>query len=292
MRREIIVKDESERLDKYLANIIDLSRSQIQTQIENGFVTVNGNVEKSNFIINPKDKIEFIYEEESKIIKPHDLDIDVIYEDEDIIVVNKPKDMLVYPVKDEENTLVNGLLYKYDLLGNMYSERPGIVHRLDRDTTGLMVVARNDESYKYLVEKFSKNEVTKKYYVIAHGYIEEKVIIDNPIGRNEKNRTKMDVDTKNSKEAISIVTPLEYFKDYTLAEVEIITGRTHQIRVHLKSINHPVVGDLVYGYKNKFGIKTQLLHCYHLSFIHNAKNKTAVFETGIPEYFFDFLRKI
>lgn len=279
------------RLDKFLQKKTDISRSELKKYIDEGFAKVNGKVQKPSYKLEIGDEIEFEYQKEEVEIKKENLPLDIIYEDEEILVINKPQDMLVHPTNEVfEKTLVNALLYRYEKLGNMEDKiRPGIVHRLDKDTSGILAVAKTDEAYRNLVDSFSKGKVERKYLAIVHGNLRKDLVLDMPIGRKPKNRTKMAV-VENGKIAKSKVHVIKNFDSYALLEVEIFTGRTHQIRVHLSNINHPVVGDLIYGYKNKLKIEKQLLHCYHISFEHPTTKKQLTFETKMPKRFEDFIK--
>ncbi|NLD16722.1 MAG: RluA family pseudouridine synthase [Tissierellia bacterium] len=293
MRYEIRSKEDNIRIDKYLSEKFDFSRNFFKNLIDQKLVVVNGNTVKSSYQVNEGDLIVFRYEEEKITIQPEKMDLDIIYEDEFVAVINKPKNMIVHPTNSlEMNTLVNGLLYRYESLGNMDSIRPGIVHRLDKDTSGLVVIAKTDESYNSLVSQFSEGKVDRLYKALVHGRITNNLIIDKPIGRDEKTRIKFAINYKNGKPAISKVNPIETYEDYSFIEVKLETGRTHQIRVHLSSINHPVVGDLIYGRENEFKIKTQLLHAYYLSFNHPRTMERVHFESAIPKEFEDILGRI
>lgn len=293
MDYKIKVENSGDRIDKYLAKNLELSRSTIKKLIDENKVFVNGQAVKSSYKVSIDDLIVFTYIEEKIKLVPKKMDLDIIYEDESILVVNKKKDTIVHPASnDQQDTLVNGLIYKYPELKDLDPVRPGIVHRLDKDTSGALVVAKNKEAFDNLVDQFTKRQVVRKYYALVHGRIENEIEIDKKIGRNEKDRIKMAVNEKNGKEAISLVSPIKIFNDYTLVEVELKTGRTHQIRVHMASINHPVVGDLVYGRANKFGIKTQLLHAYCLEFIHPRTGETIKIATDLPDDFKDFIKRI
>ena len=293
MDYKIKVAAGGERIDKYLAKNLELSRSTIKKLIDENKVFVNGQAVKSSYKVSIDDLIVFTYIEEKINLLPKKMDLDIIYEDEDILVVNKKKDTIVHPASnDQDETLVNGLIYKYPELKDLDPVRPGIVHRLDKDTSGALVVAKNKEAYDNLVDQFTKRQVIRKYYAIVHGRIENEIEINKKIGRNEKDRIKMAVNEKNGKEAISLVVPIKVFGAYTLVEVELKTGRTHQIRVHMASISHPVVGDLVYGRANKFGIKTQLLHAYCLEFTHPKRGEQIKITTDLPDDFKDFIKRI
>lgn len=293
MDYKIKVAKTGERIDKYLANNLELSRSTIKKIIDENKVFVNGQAVKSSYKVNIDDLIVFTYIEEKINLVPKKMDLEIIYEDEDILVVNKKKDTIVHPASnDQQDTLVNGLIYKYPELKNLDEVRPGIVHRLDKDTSGALVVAKTQAAFDNLVDQFTKRQVIRKYYAIVHGRIENELEINKKIGRNEKDRVKMAVNEKNGKEAISLVRPIKVFGAYSLVEVELKTGRTHQIRVHMASINHPVVGDLVYGRENKYGIKTQLLHAYCLELVHPQTGEALKFSTDLPEDFKDFIKRI
>lgn len=293
MDYKIKVAKAGERIDKYLANNLELSRSTIKKTIDENKVFVNGQTVKSSYKVNIDDLIVFTYIEEKINLVPKKMDLDIIYEDESILLVNKKKDTIVHPASnDQDHTLVNGLIYKYPELKNLDPIRPGIVHRLDKDTSGALVVAKNKAAFDNLVDQFTKRQVVRKYYAIVHSRIENELEINRKIGRNEKDRTKMAVNEKNGKEAISLVRPIESFGPYSLVEVELKTGRTHQIRVHMASINHPVVGDLVYGRDNNYGIKTQLLHAYYLELVHPKTGHVLKFTTDLPEDFKDFIKRI
>lgn len=293
MKYKFLVKDDKNmRVDKYLSNHTDFSRSFLKKLIDNNKVFVNNNTIKSSYKLEKGDLIVFDYEEEKINLKPKEMNLDLLYEDEDISIINKEKGVLVHPARIGDNdTLVNGLLYRYDNLGNEDSIRPGIVHRLDRDTTGLLVIARDNYSYRNLVDQFKKGRVIRKYLAICHGELRKNYVIDKPIGRDVRDRRKMAINHRNGKRAISVVNPLKVYDGYTLVEVELKTGRTHQIRVHLSDLGFPVVGDMIYGHENKYGIKTQMLHAYFLEFKHPRKKEMMEFKTDIPKYFQSLLRR-
>ena len=293
MRYEIKSEEENTRIDKYLSENFEFSRSFFKNLIDQGLVFVNGETVKSSYKLAIGDLIVFDYKKEEVKLIPKDIKLNILYEDDEILIINKPKNLVVHPGDIEnQDTLVNGLIYKYKTLGNMNSIRPGIVHRLDKDTSGLLVIAKTDTSYNSLVSQFSKGTVLRKYKALVHGKIENNSMIDKPIGRNERNRIKFAINYKNGKSAISIVKPLEIFNDYTLIEVELKTGRTHQIRVHLNSIGHPVVGDLFYGKKNEFGIDTHLLHAYSIGFVHPVTMQKLEFKSEVPKEFEDTIRRL
>lgn len=227
-------------------------------------------------------------------LEAQNIEINIIYEDEYIAVINKQQDLVVHPgAGNLDNTLVNALLYHFKGLAEGSGEdRPGIVHRLDKDTSGLIVIAKTQEAYLNLVDEFRNHKVNKKYYAIVHGNIYSKGFIDKPIGRNDINRLKMAVKDYNSKEAYTEYSVIKNFNDYTLLSISILTGRTHQIRVHMAYINKPIVGDLLYGYKNKYKVSKQLLHAYGLEFIHPITKEKMSFNTDLPKRFDDFIKKI
>ena len=264
--------DENKRLDSFLSEITpELSRSKIQSLIKSGSVKVNGQIKKSSYLLKEGDKIEFeTPPEEDLTIKPQNIPLEIVYEDENMLVVNKPSGMLTHPTAQErENTLVNALLYKYEQnLSDINGEfRRGILHRLDRNTSGLLIIAKNNKAHEYLAEQIKNHTITKKYRAIVKGIIDEDEFeINAPIARNPNQPHKMTVrdDGKLSKTLVKV---LERFKDATYIELTLITGRTHQIRVHMKSINHPVYNDTLYGAgQGKVKTDEQVLQSYFLRF--------------------------
>ena len=276
---------EEKRIDTYLADYMqEFSRSKIQAEIKKGSVLVNSKSVKPSYIIKEGDVIEFTPSAPLKI-EPENVPLEIVYEDENMLVVNKPSGMLTHPTLQEMNgTLVNALLYKYgDNLSDINGEfRRGILHRLDRNTSGLLMIAKNNNTHEFLVNKMKNKEITKKYLAIVKGVIEQDNFeINKPIGRNPNQPHKMAV-TENGKESISIVKVLRRFSDATLIEVQLITGRTHQIRVHLMSIGHPVYNDTLYGFgKMKIKTQEQVLQSYKLSFPRPYDGK--VIEIEIPQ---------
>lgn len=270
---KLIIDDltEEQRIDSYLAGYLqDFSRSKIQSEIKNGAILVNSKPIKASYIIKPNDEIEISEEVQAPSIKPEDIQLEVVYEDENIAVINKPSGMLTHPTTIETSgTLVNALLYKYgENLSDLNGEfRRGIVHRLDRNTSGLLMIAKNNEAHEFLADKIKNHKICKKYLTIVKGVVEEnEFIINKPIGRNPNQPHKMCI-LEVGKESISKVKVLERFSDASLLEVELITGRTHQIRVHLSSIGHPVYNDTLYGFgKMKIKTEEQVLESYELEF--------------------------
>ena len=286
-------EDESGRIDSTLVSKLDISRAMAQKLIENGKVLVNGAKVKSSYNLKVGDEVEVgELEINSSQIKPKDIKLNIIYEDGDVILIDKNKDTVVHPGNGNfEDTIVNALMFSHkdELSGINGVIRPGIVHRIDKDTTGIIVVAKNDNAHKCLAEQFKEHSITRKYIALVDGIIKkDKLRINLPIGRDEKNRIKMAVTTKNSKEAITNITVLKrYIKSgYTLVEARLETGRTHQIRVHMSYIGHPLVGDNVYGKSdNEFGVQGQLLHAKVLGFVHPTTGEYMEFETNLHEDF-------
>ena len=291
MKKEIIVKnDEPKRIDAYISENTEYSRTAVQRLIEEEKITVNGKKEKASYKVQNGDKIE-IEEEPAKEIelKAQDIPVEILYEDNDIIVVNKPKGMVVHPANgNPDGTLVNAIMSicKDSLSGIGGEIRPGIVHRLDKNTSGAIIIAKNDKAHINLSEQLKNHEIKKTYIALVRGIVKENnATINMPIGRSKKDRKKMDVD-KNGKEAITHFKVLKRYKDCTLLEINIETGRTHQIRVHLSHIGYPIIGDEVYSNgKNKWNIVGQCLHAKSLDFMHPITGKQIHIEAELPEYF-------
>lgn len=271
--------DENKRLDSYLSEMTpDLSRSKIQNLIKSGAVKVNDTLKKSSYSLKENDKIDFeIPETESIKIEPQNIPLRIVWEDENMLVVNKPSGMLTHPTSIErENTLVNALLYKYgDNLSDINGEfRRGILHRLDRNTSGLLMVAKNNKAHEFLANQIKNHTITKKYRAIVKGVInEDEFEINSPIGRNPNQPHKM-MTREDGKPSKTIIKVLERFKDATYVELTLITGRTHQIRVHMKSINHPVYNDTLYGAgQGKVKTDEQVLQSYFLRFTKPFKDE-------------------
>ncbi len=283
---------ENIRLDQYLMDIVSMSRSQIKKKINEGTILLNDKKVKAGIIIKLDDKIT-VYEEDEFSLKPKNINFIIKYEDEDIAVISKPQGVVVHPgAGNMDNTLVNGLLHTFKNLANTPDPlRPGIVHRLDKDTSGLMIIAKSDVAYINLVNSFKEHKIKKTYLAIVEGKLDPEGSIEMPIGRNTKNRIKMAVTPINSKYAYTEYRALKYFNNFTLASINLFTGRTHQIRVHFKHIGHPVLGDLVYGNKNKYNIDKQMLHSYKLAFKHPISDKVITIEDDFPIRFEKFIKR-
>ena len=282
--------DVDSRLDKFLDQKLEINRSQIKKHIESGNILLNGKIVKAGYSLKKGDTITVSFEDEEKIL-PEKIDFNVVYEDEYLAIISKPQDLVVHPgAGNKSGTLVNGLLYKFKNLSNPVDEdRPGIVHRLDKDTSGLMIIAKKDKAYYKLVEMFKNHEIEKHYLAIVHGNIYEDFHVEAPIGRDPNNRIKMKVIEENSKKASTSFHVLKNFDKFTLLDVTLHTGRTHQIRVHLSYVNHPVVGDETYGIKNNYKINKQLLHAYKLKFIHPFTGEELEIVDEFPKRFIDFM---
>ncbi|MFR7759631.1 MAG: RluA family pseudouridine synthase [Peptoniphilus grossensis] len=282
--------DVDSRLDKFLDQKLEINRSQIKKHIESGNILLNGKIVKAGYGLKEGDTITVSFEDEEKLL-PENIYFDIIYEDEYLAVISKPQDLVVHPgAGNKSGTLVNGLLFKFKNLSNPIDEdRPGIVHRLDKDTSGLMIIAKNYEAYYKLVDMFKYREIEKHYLAIVHGNIYEDFDVDAPIGRDPNNRIKMKVVEENSKNASTSFHVVKNFDKFTLLDVALHTGRTHQIRVHLSYVNHPVVGDKTYGIKNKYKINKQLLHAYKLRFIHPITGEELEIVDEFPKRFNDFM---
>ena len=289
------------RLDKYLSVVnVDLTRSYVQKLLEEKSITVNGSVQKASYKVREGDVV-FVNTSNIRELEvlPEDIPLDIVYEDEDIIIVNKQKGMVVHPGNGNyTGTLVNALMYSHkDRLAAINGVlRPGIVHRIDKDTSGIIVVAKNDEALKSLSSLFKEHNITRKYVAIVKGIVEkDNIKIDLPIGRCESDRVKMAVTTKNSKKAVTHIKVLERFikSNYTLIEATLETGRTHQIRVHMSYIGHPLLGDEVYSKgKNDFSIHGQVLHAKVLGFVHPKTKEYVEYVQEEPEEFKNILEEL
>lgn len=293
-----IVNEAGKRLDAYVSSQNEeITRTSAQRLIEQGNILVNGKKQKASYKVSVGDVIT-IEEVQAQAIelKAQEIPIEIIYEDNDIIVVNKPKGMVVHPANgNPDGTLVNAIMAicKDSLSGIGGEIRPGIVHRLDKDTSGLLIVAKNDKAHVNMSEQIKNHEVKKTYIALVRGVVKEnEATIDMPIGRSNSDRKKMAV-TKNGRNAVTHIKVLKKYDKYTLLEVNIETGRTHQIRVHLSHIGYPIIGDYTYSNgKNEFGVIGQCLHAKRLEFKHPITGKEMTLEAPLPEYFEDILQKL
>ena len=292
---KLVVTDSNDRLDVYLSNNIeDLSRSKINKLIKNNDILVNGNNTKAGYIVKENDVIEITYEEEVMNAIPEAMDLDIVYEDDDVIVVNKANGIVVHPaVGNNHGTLVNGLLYHSNNLSSINGcFRPGIVHRIDAYTTGLLMVAKNNLAHEFLAKQLEEKTTTRIYIALVWGVINNDTgTIDAPIGRDEKDRKKMAVTDVNAKTAVTHFKVLERYKEATLIELKLETGRTHQIRVHMNYIGHPVVNDPVYGRRKIIDESGQCLHAKTLGFVHPTSKKYLEFSSELPKCFENILNK-
>ncbi len=294
-------EDVSKRLDIYLSEKIeDVTRSYIKTLVDEGKILVNGNIVKSGYKLKNGDDISVeLVKRSAENIVAEEIPLNIIYEDDDIIIVNKEKGMVVHPANGNyTGTMVNSLMNSHkDKLSSINGViRPGIVHRIDKDTSGILVVAKNDNAHKMLSEQFKVHSIKRKYIALVKGIIkEDNLTIDEPIGRSVRDRKKMAVTDKNSRNAITHICVLKrfYTSNVTLVEAELETGRTHQIRVHMAYMHHPLIGDEVYGKKDsKFKVEGQMLHAKYLGFIHPTTNKFIEFDSDLPEYFTKILETL
>ena len=288
-----------ERLDKLLSILCgELTRSAIQRIADEGGVTVNGEIQSKKYKCKSGDTIVVTVPDAKELeAQPQDIPLDIVYEDEDLLVVNKPKGMVVHPANgNPDGTLVNALLHhcKGSLSGINGVIRPGIVHRIDKDTSGLLIVAKNDMAHLSLAEQIKEHSFSRAYEAVVYGNIkEDKLTVNQPIGRSPKDRKKMAVTLKNSKNAVTHIEVLRRYGDFTHIRCVLETGRTHQIRVHCAHIGHPVAGDAVYGPKKVITeLNGQCLHAKHIGFVHPRTGEWLEFESELPEYFTNFLKKL
>ena len=295
----VLEDQEGMRIDSYVAEVCEnLSRSYVQKLLKDGEILVNGKTVKSSVKVCVKDEIEV---EIPEAVKPEivaeDMELSILYEDQDVILVNKPKGMVVHPAPGHlSGTLVNGLMAhcQDQLSGINGSLRPGIVHRIDKDTTGLLIVCKNDVSHNVIAAQLKEHSITRKYLAIVHGVIkEEQGTIDAPTGRHPTERKKMSINEKNGRHAITHYRVLERFQKYTYIECQLETGRTHQIRVHMASIHHPLLGDMVYGpQKCPYSLEGQTLHAAVFGFVHPRTGEYLELTAPLPEYFQTLLQKL
>ena len=287
------------RIDKFLSDELpEMSRSYIQKLIKEEQVTVNGKIVKANYKLSADDFVVVCQPElKEPDILAEDIPLDILYEDEDFLVINKPKGMVVHPSAGHySGTLVNALMYycKDDLSGINGVMRPGIVHRIDMDTTGSLLVCKNDFSHQHIAQQLKEHSIRRVYHAIVHGVIEEEEgTVDAPIGRHPIERKKMSINYKNGKEAVTHYKVIQRFKNYTYIQCQLETGRTHQIRVHMASIKHPLLGDQVYGpQKNPFKLQGQTLHAKIMGITHPRTNEYIEADAPLPEYFQKLLKKL
>ncbi len=295
----VIQADQQMRLDKYLAEQFpEQTRSYLQKLIKDGEVLVNGKQVKTGYQLSAGDEVSVNIPEPKELdVEPQKMDLDIVYEDEDVILINKPKGMVVHPAPGHTtDTLVNGLLYhcKDNLSGINGVARPGIVHRIDRDTTGILIVCKNDMSHNSIAAQLKEHSINRRYRALVHGNLkDDHGTVEGPIGRHPVDRKKMAINERNGKPAVTHYTVLERFGNYTLIECKLETGRTHQIRVHMTSIGHPLVGDEVYGpAKCPFKLQGQCLHAMVLGFVHPRTGEYMEFSADLPEYFENLLMKL
>ena len=288
--------DKSERIDKFISDNSELTRSYIQKLNDDGMIAVNGKAVKSNYKLKAGDDVELTVPDAVELeAKPENIPLNVVYEDSDVIVINKPKGMVVHPGSgNPDHTLVNALLYHCDDLSGINGVlRPGIVHRIDKDTTGLLVCCKNDKAHLAIAGQLMDKTCKRKYIALVHGVIPHDFgTVDAPIGRSKKDRKKMTVTEENARDAVTHFKVLERFGDYTLIECELETGRTHQIRVHMEYINYPIVGDHKYSRRKTMDTNGQMLHAFELSFVHPTTGETVTFNAPLPEYFEEVLKEL
>ena len=290
-----VIAQEKGRIDKYLSQETTYSRSLIQKMIDNNYIKVNNHNIKSNYILNINDiiNIDESYQEETNI-KEEDIKLDIIYEDDYLMVINKPSGMVVHPGNgNKEHTLVNALVhYTNNLSDNNGENRLGIVHRIDKDTSGLLLVAKTNKAHELLADGFKNKTIKREYLALVNGVLSvDKGTIDAPIGRDTKDRKKMTVISQNSKQAVTHFEVLQRYQGYTLLKLKLDTGRTHQIRVHLKYIGYPVYNDPVYS-NNKCTNFGQFLHSYSVDFIHPITNEHLFFKVEPPKEFTDYINNL
>ena len=292
-------EDVGTRIDVFLAeNMEDLSRSGVQKLIDEGMITLNGGKTKANYKLREKDVIDVTVPEVKEVeILPEDIPLDILYEDADVIVVNKPQGMVVHPAPGHTSgTLVNALMFHCgdDLSGINGEKRPGIVHRIDKDTSGVLMIAKNDMAHQSLAAQLAEHSITRKYNaVVYNGFNEDEGTVNEPIGRNPQDRKKMAVTQKHSRHAVTHYRVIERMEKFTLIEAQLETGRTHQIRVHMTYIGHPLLGDPVYGPKKQpISLEGQALHARVLGFIHPRSGEYMEFEAPLPPYFEALLERL
>ena len=296
---EVTPDFDGKRIDQCLAaSFSDCSRSFLQKLLKDGKVSINGKTQKASSKVAAGDAVLVLLPEPEELnVEPENIPLDILYEDDDLLVVNKPKGMVVHPAAGHSSgTLVNALMYHCldNLSGINGVLRPGIVHRIDMNTTGVLVACKNDYAHNFIAEQLSVHSITRKYYaIVLNGFNTEDGVVDAPIGRNPSDRKKMAIDKKNGKRAVTHYKVLEQFGKYSYIECQLETGRTHQIRVHMSSIGHPLLGDDVYGSgKSPFNLTGQTLHAGVLGFIHPSTKEYVEYSAPLPEYFQKVLDKL
>ena len=299
MKFIVETQDSNIRLDKYLSKKCpDKSRTFLAKLIDEKEVTVNGKNEKTSYKLSENDEVDISIPEDKPLeVNAEDIPLDIVYEDKDILIINKPQGLVVHPAPGHyEHTLVNAILnHCTDLSGINGVIRPGIVHRIDKDTSGLICIAKNDEAHHFLSEQLKDHKMNREYYALVKGVIKENHgKIDLPIGRSRADRKKMAVNAENGKPAITFFDVIERYKDHTLIKCKLVTGRTHQIRVHMAYIDHPVEGDPLYNKRNAHLLTDngQLLVAYKLNLIHPSTKKEVSFEIPLPNYFKDIISQL
>lgn len=293
----ISTEDQNKRLDLFLAEKLNISRSKAQELIENGSIKINDSFKTKSYNLKKDDRVEVLLcqtedEGAKNMLLPENIPLEILYRDEFLVVISKTPGMVVYPsLGHPRGTVMNALAYQIERLATVGGPlRPGVVHRLDKDTSGALIIAINDEAYYRIVEAFKERKIEKEYIALVYGRIKDSGKITSPIGRSPSDRKKMSTKAKTSKEAISEWTVMKRFRNSSLIKVKIITGRTHQIRVHFSSIGHPVLGDQIYGKKTylelkkgKIRIPRQMLHAYRVEFTHPIKGEKVSVEAPLPE---------
>ncbi|WCA22601.1 RluA family pseudouridine synthase [Candidatus Phytoplasma oryzae] len=290
MKKKIIIKEDKNnlRLDSFLSKKLNLSRNKCNILIKSGVFYVNGKIQKKKYLLKKNDIITFDFDKEKKNnnidIKPINLNLNIIYEDNFLALINKPSNLIVHPSSSYSGvTLINGLLFQIKNFEKLKGDRPGIIHRLDKDTTGLIIIGKKEKIVYKMKELMKKRQIKKIYWTLIHGFLEKEGIIDLPIKRCNKNRLKMSISDKGKK-SITHFKTLKKFKNFSLLEIKLETGRTHQIRVHLSYLKTPIVGDPLYGKKDQ-NIKQQLLHAKKINFIHPITKQKLEFEIPLPKFF-------
>ncbi len=299
-KQEILMVNEEmegERLDSFVTEHLEyLSRSTVKMLLDDGQITLNGQIRKASYRVKEGEEIRIDIPDPKEVsIIAQDIPLNIVYQDNDLVIIDKPQGMVVHPAHGNwDNTLVNALLFHVKDLSGINGElRPGIVHRLDKDTSGLLMAAKNDKAHRHLAAQIKDHTINRQYVALVHGVISEKLgKIEAPIGRSKIDRKKMAVD-KDGKIAISEYQVLDRYRNYSLVKVKLLTGRTHQIRVHFAYINHPVVGDPLYGpAKKHFGLECQALHACVLGFIHPSTGEYMEFQSDIPGYLYDIINNL